>query len=67
MGRPIPTTSEADSQFLTVTDERTGKKFKIPIVDNAIDATAFKKMTARRQPGEREENEVCSIYISCIE
>lgn len=56
MGRPVQ--SPQDSQFLTVTDERTGEKFRIPIVDNAIDASAFKKMKAKRAPGEREENEV---------
>lgn len=56
MGRPIQ--SAQDSQFLTVVDERTGDKFRIPIVDNAIDAGAFKKMKAKRAPGEREENEV---------
>lgn len=55
MGRPIQ--SPKDSQFLTVIDERTGEKFRIPIVDNAVDAAAFKKMKAKRAPGEREENE----------
>lgn len=55
MGRPV---AQQDANFLTVIDERTGQKFRIPIVDNAIDASAFKKMKAARAPGEREENEV---------
>ena len=60
MGRPVQ--SAQDSQFLAVTDERTGEKFRIPIVDNAIDASAFKKMKAKRAPGEREENEVGYLH-----
>lgn len=42
---------------LTVTDERTGKTYVIPIVDNAISATAFKQMKASKKQGERDENE----------
>ncbi|OBZ72531.1 Citrate synthase [Grifola frondosa] len=53
MGRP----TQSDSDNLTVHDNRTGKTFTIPIVDNAIPATAFKAMSAPRKPGEREENE----------
>ncbi|KAH9940957.1 peroxysomal citrate synthase [Amylocystis lapponica] len=55
MGRP--TQSEADSQSLTVRDNRTGKTYTIPVVDNAVAATAFKAIIAPRRPGEREENE----------
>ncbi|KAF9520923.1 hypothetical protein BS47DRAFT_413252 [Hydnum rufescens UP504] len=45
------------SNSLTVTDERTGKTFSIPIVNNSISATAFKQMKAPRANDEREENE----------
>jgi len=54
MGQPTKTESR-DS--LTVQDNRTGKIYSIPIVDNAVNATAFKVMKAPRKPGEREENE----------
>ncbi|EPT01432.1 hypothetical protein FOMPIDRAFT_133217 [Fomitopsis schrenkii] len=53
MGRP--TDSKQDS--LTVHDNRTGKTYTIPIVDNAIAATAFKEIKAPRKTGERDENE----------
>lgn len=62
MGRPVQQPPQ-DSNFLTVIDERTGEKFRIPIVDNAVDASAFKKMKAKRAPGEREENEVRSSSL----
>ncbi|KAF8575154.1 peroxysomal citrate synthase [Ramaria rubella] len=55
MGQPTTSASSADS--LTVRDNRTGKTYTIPIVDNAIPATAFKSIAAPRRPGEREENE----------
>jgi len=53
MGQPTGSNSES----LTVRDNRTGKTYTIPIVDNAIAATAFKDITAPRRPGERRENE----------
>ncbi|KZT07791.1 peroxysomal citrate synthase [Laetiporus sulphureus 93-53] len=53
MGK-LPATSE---NTLTVRDNRTGKTYSIPIVDNAAPATAFKKITAPRKANEREENE----------
>jgi hypothetical protein len=40
MGNPIPANPPTES--LTVRDERTGKTYSIPIVDNTIPATAFK-------------------------
>ncbi|PPQ65277.1 hypothetical protein CVT26_000237 [Gymnopilus dilepis] len=55
MGRP--TESAASSNSLTVRDNRTGKVYEVPIVDNSIPATAFKNMKAPFAPGEREENE----------
>ncbi|CCM00108.1 uncharacterized protein FIBRA_02135 [Fibroporia radiculosa] len=54
MGKLIETTT---SESLTVRDNRTGKTHTIPIVDNAISATAFKQFSSPRKPGEREENE----------
>ncbi|KLO12750.1 peroxysomal citrate synthase [Schizopora paradoxa] len=51
MGQP----SSNDS--LTVRDNRTGKSYTIPIVNNTVQATAFKAIKAARQQGEREENE----------
>ncbi|KAJ2926934.1 hypothetical protein H1R20_g10171, partial [Candolleomyces eurysporus] len=42
---------------LTVTDNRTGKVYTIPIADNSIQATAFKSVKAPFKPGERKENE----------
>lgn len=53
MGKPI----EANTESLTVRDNRTGKTYTIPIVDNAVPATAFKAITAPKKPGERAENE----------
>lgn len=50
-----PTRTEQDS--LTVRDNRTGKTYTVPIVDNAIDATAFKAMKAPARSEERPENE----------
>jgi len=52
-----PTEKKAPADRLTVTDERTGKTYTIPIVNNAIAATAFKQMKAPKKAGEREENE----------
>lgn len=54
MGRPTAGTS---SESLTVTDNRTGKVYTVPIQDNSIPATAFKAIKAPFQPGERKENE----------
>ncbi|KZS94251.1 peroxysomal citrate synthase [Sistotremastrum niveocremeum HHB9708] len=51
MGAPATTDS------LTVRDERTGKTYSIPIVNNSISATAFKAIKAPKKSGEREENE----------
>ncbi|TFY57355.1 hypothetical protein EVJ58_g7067 [Rhodofomes roseus] len=53
MGRP----TESNQDSLTVRDNRTGKTYTIPIVDNAVPATAFKEIKAPRKPDEREENE----------
>ncbi|THH30026.1 hypothetical protein EUX98_g4178 [Antrodiella citrinella] len=55
MGQPGQTSTSQDS--LTVRDNRTGKVYTIPIVDNAISATAFKDLKAPRKAGERAENE----------
>ncbi|KZP00570.1 peroxysomal citrate synthase [Calocera viscosa TUFC12733] len=51
------TSKEAHNESLTVRDERTGKTYTIPIVENSIPATAFKKIVAPSKKGEREENE----------
>ncbi|KAF8300127.1 peroxysomal citrate synthase [Clavulina sp. PMI_390] len=53
----LPEKARVPKEQLTVTDERTGKTFTIPIVNNAIAATAFKQMKAPKKPNEREENE----------
>ncbi|KAF8532193.1 peroxysomal citrate synthase [Gautieria morchelliformis] len=50
-----PTAPGADT--LTVRDNRTGKSYTIPIVDNSVSATAFKSIVASRRSDEREENE----------
>ncbi|KAJ7227284.1 peroxysomal citrate synthase [Mycena pura] len=42
---------------LSVRDNRTGKTYSIPIVDNSIAAVDFKAIQAPRAPGERQENE----------
>ncbi|KAF9456764.1 peroxysomal citrate synthase [Collybia nuda] len=55
MGRTLVT--ERLNNSLTVLDNRTGKVFTIPIVDNSIPATAFKAMTASMASEERAENE----------
>lgn len=54
MGQP---TAGSKNQTLTVTDNRTGKVYTVPIQDNSIPATAFKSVKAPFQPGERKENE----------
>lgn len=46
------------SATLTVTDNRTGKTITVPIVNNAIPATAFKQLKAEREGGGRTEDEV---------
>lgn len=53
MGRPLETSS---SESLTVRDNRTGKTYNIPIVDNSVSATAFKAISAPAKPNEREES-----------
>jgi citrate synthase len=52
MGQP-----PAKKDSLTVTDNRTGKVYTVPIQDNSIPATAFKALKAPFQDGERKENE----------
>ncbi|KZT29746.1 peroxysomal citrate synthase [Neolentinus lepideus HHB14362 ss-1] len=44
------------NESLTVQDNRTGKTYDIPIVDNSVSATSFKAIAAPRKPDEREEN-----------
>ncbi|KAK4699119.1 citrate synthase, partial [Phenoliferia sp. Uapishka_3] len=56
MGIPIP--ADPSKQSLTVTDNRTGKTYQIPIENNSINATSFKAMKAKPQKGERVEDEV---------
>jgi len=51
------TSKQGGYESLTVRDERTGKTYSIPIVENSIPATAFKKIIAPAKAGEREENE----------
>jgi citrate synthase len=53
MGQPTAPSTES----LSVTDNRTGKQYTIPITNNSIPATAFKDIKAKARPGEREENE----------
>ncbi|GJE88728.1 peroxisomal citrate synthase [Phanerochaete sordida] len=52
-----PTHSGPAQDTLTVRDNRTGKTYTIPIVDNAVSATDFKAIKASAKPGERPENE----------
>ncbi|KAJ7158658.1 peroxysomal citrate synthase [Mycena filopes] len=52
MGKPQETNNS-----LTVRDNRTGKTYSVPIVENSISATDFKAIKAPRASGEREENE----------
>jgi len=47
----------ANTQSLTVIDNRTGKSYTIPILSNTVPATAFKYISAPKEPGERDENE----------
>ncbi|TFK20713.1 peroxysomal citrate synthase [Coprinopsis marcescibilis] len=48
---------QGGDQSLTVTDNRTGKVYTVPISENSIQATAFKAMTAPFKADERPENE----------
>ncbi|KAM0752246.1 hypothetical protein T439DRAFT_324313 [Meredithblackwellia eburnea MCA 4105] len=56
MGKPIP--ADASKESLTVTDNRTGKTYVVPIEHNSIKATAFKDMKAKPGPGQRAEDEI---------
>lgn len=56
MGPPLPPSSTLN-QSLTITDNRTGKIYTIPITNNSIPAIAFKKIAAPFQQNERLENE----------
>ncbi|KAF7316775.1 Citrate synthase [Mycena chlorophos] len=49
--------SKPTASSLSVRDNRTGKDYTIPIVDNAVRAVDFKGIKAPRLAGEREENE----------
>ncbi|KAF8905046.1 peroxysomal citrate synthase [Gymnopilus junonius] len=53
----VPSESTKLNNSLTVRDNRTGKVYEVPIVDNSISATAFKNVKAPFAPGERKENE----------
>ncbi|KAJ7274310.1 peroxysomal citrate synthase [Mycena haematopus] len=55
MGKPLD--APVGTNTLSVRDNRTGKTYSIPIVDNSIAATDFKVISAPRPPGDREENE----------
>ncbi|KAJ7285087.1 peroxysomal citrate synthase [Mycena rebaudengoi] len=55
MGKPLD--APLGTNTLSVRDNRTGKTYSVPIVDNSISATDFKAISAPRAPGEREENE----------
>ncbi|KAJ7650174.1 peroxysomal citrate synthase [Roridomyces roridus] len=55
MGKPLDPPPGTNS--LSVRDNRTGKTYNVPIVDNSISATDFKAMRAPSAPGERPENE----------
>ncbi|KAJ7364113.1 peroxysomal citrate synthase [Mycena albidolilacea] len=55
MGKPLD--APLGTNTLSVRDNRTGKTYSIPIVDNSISATDFKALSAPRAPSEREENE----------
>ncbi|KAJ7170766.1 peroxysomal citrate synthase [Mycena crocata] len=55
MGKPLD--PPLGTNTLSVRDNRTGKTYSVPILDNSISATAFKAISAPSAPGEREENE----------
>ncbi|KAJ6576592.1 peroxysomal citrate synthase [Mycena vulgaris] len=55
MGKPLD--APLGTNTLSVRDNRTGKTYSIPIVDNSIAATDFKAISAPSAPSEREENE----------
>ncbi|KAJ7678908.1 peroxysomal citrate synthase [Mycena polygramma] len=55
MGKPLD--APLGTNTLSVRDNRTGKTYSVPIVDNSISATDFKALAAPKAPGEREENE----------
>jgi citrate synthase len=57
----------ADTQSLTVLDNRTNKIYTIPIVNNTISALEFKKMVADPRPDARPEDESDQglRYVQC--
>ncbi|KAH7930202.1 hypothetical protein BV22DRAFT_1055505 [Leucogyrophana mollusca] len=54
MGKETPRNGE---ETLTVTDNRTGKVYTVPITRNSIPATAFKSIRAPQSPHGRAEDE----------
>ncbi|ORY90765.1 peroxysomal citrate synthase [Leucosporidium creatinivorum] len=56
MGRSVPPPTSQNS--LTVTDNRTGKTIQVPIENNSIPATAFKKLNKKRGDGDSAQDEV---------
>ncbi|KAL4064404.1 citrate synthase-like protein [Scleroderma citrinum] len=59
MGQETPSSKarQPRDDSLTVTDNRTGKQYKVPITHNAIPATAFKAIRASTGPNDRIEDE----------
>ncbi|KAF8920417.1 peroxysomal citrate synthase [Mucidula mucida] len=55
MGKPTPSAEPTSS--LTVRDNRTGRSYNVPIVNNSVSATDFKAITAPPASGDREEDE----------
>ncbi|KAK8086827.1 hypothetical protein PG994_001801 [Apiospora phragmitis] len=51
------TVTKATRQSLTVVDNRTGKTYEVPIKDNSVLATDFKKISAQPGPNDRKEDE----------
>ncbi|EGN98898.1 hypothetical protein SERLA73DRAFT_53721 [Serpula lacrymans var. lacrymans S7.3] len=56
MGQDLPS-SKNSANSLTVVDNRTGKKYTIPITRNSIPATAFKAVSAPKSSTDRDEDE----------
>ncbi|EIW84331.1 hypothetical protein CONPUDRAFT_120102 [Coniophora puteana RWD-64-598 SS2] len=57
MGQNTPAQKIGDVNSLTVTDNRTGKQYTVPISRNSIPATAFKAIKAPKGPKDRDEDE----------
>ncbi|KAI6108067.1 citrate synthase-like protein [Pisolithus sp. B1] len=57
MGQETPKAKQARNNSLVVIDNRTGKRYSVPITRNSVPATFFKSIRAPAGPDDRPEDE----------